>query len=729
MNKKTYLASFVSTVLLSPMILANHAFAETNAPNAPASAEITPNETIANSTPTTEETSSTVNDAPTPSNTENPNSVGNSSASKEKDIVILHTNDMHGRLEEDKRGKVIGVAKLDAIVKEERAKDTQTTLLVDAGDALQGLPISNSSKGEDMAKILNEIGYDAVAVGNHEFDFGFDQAVKYKEIFTFPLLSANTYVNGVRLFDASTIIDKDKNVIGDEVVVIGVTTPETYTKTHPKNIKNVEFRDPITEVKNVITEVESRAKAEGKEYNTYVIIGHLGIDDTTKKEWQGSTLADELSKFKLLENKKVVMIDGHSHTAHSTTYGKNVVYNQTGNYLNNIGKVTLGGNGTMTPTLISYKDAEKITPSSNIAEKVAEIKEKFKQENATIIVENNTVELNGNRMNVRVRETNLGNVVADALYDYGQTGFKNKSDLAVTNGGGLRDTIKKDAPITRGDIIAVLPFGNTISQIEVKGAQILDMFKHSLSAVLQKDKEGNKVLDERGLPLLEANGSFLHVSGVKVYHDTTLDPEKRVLRVDIFDRETGQYVPLDLEKTYYLTTNDFLAAGGDGYTMLGGAREEGPSMDTVFADFLKHTNLAPYGDVNPNQRIISLTQADFEAMTKQEEPKITPVQDDDNKSDSDKNKNPEQDNNKDNDGQSDSDKNKNPKQDDNKSDSDKNKNPKNDDTDSNSTKPEKNNTKTLPYTGTTEQSLSILGAISLALGAWVIKYKKALRKK
>ena len=111
--------------------------------------------------------------------------------------------------------------------------------MVDAGDAFQGLPISNSTKGEARAEILNKMNYDAMAVGNHEFDFGLDEAKKYKQILKFPLLSSNTYVNGARLFEASTIVDKDKTVKGDEVVVIGVTTPETATKTHPKNVQGV----------------------------------------------------------------------------------------------------------------------------------------------------------------------------------------------------------------------------------------------------------------------------------------------------------------------------------------------------------------------------------------------------------------------------------------------------------------------------------------------------------
>ena len=124
---------------------------------------------------------------------------------------ILHTNDVHGRIVEEKG--VIGDAKLAAVIDEERAKNP-STLVVDAGDAFQGLPISNSSKGEERAKILNEIGYDAMAVGNHEFDFGLDEAKKYKEILNFPLLSSNTYINGARLFEAPPLSIKIRMSLG-----------------------------------------------------------------------------------------------------------------------------------------------------------------------------------------------------------------------------------------------------------------------------------------------------------------------------------------------------------------------------------------------------------------------------------------------------------------------------------------------------------------------------------
>ena len=530
-----------------------------------------------------------------------------SASDKQSDLPeanIIHTNDVHGRIVEEKG--VIGDAKLAAVIEEER-KNNPSTLVVDAGDAFQGLPISNSSKGEERAKLLNEMGYDAMAVGNHEFDFGLDEAKKYKEILNFPLLSSNTYVNGARLFEASTIVDKDKNVVGDEFVVIGVTTPETATKTHPKNVQGVTFKDPISEVNSVIDEVEARAAAEGKSYKNYVVLAHLGVDTTTPVEWRGSTLAEALSNNPKLKGKRVTVIDGHSHTVQSTTYGDNVTYNQTGSYLNNIGKITYKANQLLgNPQQISAASTKDVVPNAKIAAMVKKIKEAYDAENAKVVRDNSPVELNGQRENVRVRETNLGNVVADALYEYGQTGFSHKTDLAVTNGGGLRETIAKDKPITKGDVIAVLPFGNTISQIKVTGQNIADMFAKSLGSILQ-EKNGQPVLDENGQPLLEPSGGFLQVSGAKVYYDTTLPAEKRILHIEIKNPETGKYENLDPAKEYYLTTNDFLAAGGDGYTMLGGAREEGPSMDVAFADYLAKADLTAYSVINPNSRTISIS--------------------------------------------------------------------------------------------------------------------------
>ena len=609
MNKR-FLLPVLSTALLAPAFLAGQVYAEENT----SSSEVTEVVSAAEAPVV----------AATPEVVTSPATAAEEAApqKEEADTVILHTNDVHGRIVEEKG--VMGDAKLATVIEKEREKGNQTTLVVDAGDAFQGLPISNSTKGEARAKILNEMGYDAMAVGNHEFDFGLDEAKKYKEILNFPLLSSNTYVNGARLFEAATIVDKNKDVEGDEFVVIGVTTPETATKTHPKNVKGVTFTEPIAEVNKVIEEIQAKALAEGKDYKHYVVLAHLGVDTTTPVEWRGSTLAEALSKNPLLKGKRVTVIDGHSHTVESTTYGDNVTYNQTGSYLHNVGKITYKSRQLLgNPSQIPAADAKKLEANPKIAAMVKEIKEKYDAENAVEVVSNSPVELNGDRENVRVRETNLGNVVADSLYQYGQTGFSHPTDIAVTNGGGLRETIAKGKPITKGNVIAVLPFGNTISQIQVTGQQVFDMFEKSLGSILQVDKAGKTVLDENGQPLLEPSGGFLQVSGAKVYYDTNLTAGKRVLAIQVKNRATGLYEKLDLEKVYYLATNDFLAAGGDGYTMLGGAREEGPSMDAAFEDYLKTVDLSQYEKVNPNSRTISVDSKTFklpEEQGKEQEP-------------------------------------------------------------------------------------------------------------
>ena len=616
MKKKDLLLPVLSTLLLSPVILAQQVQADEVQTADTSSTIVQQTETTGTSasfsnsalnTPETGSSGSTRDgataDAVAIKASAPTETTASSTATDSIEAVIIHTNDVHGRILEEKG--VIGDAKAAAVIEKERSK-VENTIVVDAGDDFQGLPISNSTKGEDRANIMNQVGYDAMAVGNHEFDFGMDQAIKYKETLNFPLLSANTYVNGARVFEASTIVDKTPTVVGDEFVVIGVTTPETAIKTHPKNIEGVTFADPITEVNKVIDEVEARALADNRVYNNYIILAHLGVDATTPVEWRGSTLAEALSQNSKLAGKRVIVIDGHSHTVQSATYGDNVTYNQTGSYLNNIGKVTLKSEQLLgEASLISAADTASVTPDALITELVNEIKVKYEAENAQVVIENNPIELNGERSNVRVRETNLGNAVTDAIYAYGQTGFSNKTSLAVTNGGGLRATIAKDQPVTKGDIIAVLPFGNIISQITVTGQQIQDMFTKSLSSALQTDKETGKfLLDENGAPLFEASGGFLQISGATVFYDPTLPVKERVLLIGILNPETGEYDDLDLEKTYYLATNDFLAAGGDGYTMLGGAREEGPSMDSVFADYLKTADLSAYADINPYSRII-----------------------------------------------------------------------------------------------------------------------------
>lgn len=642
MRKQTFLIPTLSALLFSTAILPNKIYADEANMNSRAdeqadsiqvskSGQGEASQNASSETPETSSTSATSDEAgqtnnqqakwilvnnqseenTTPENQEKTSTeTPQDSASKSnQDITILHTNDVHGRMVEDDKNGVIGDAKLASVV--EASRQQGQTLVFDAGDSFQGLPISNSSQGEDMADVMNSIGYDAMTVGNHEFDFGLYQLKRLKEKLQFPILSSNIYVNGTRLFEPSTIIDKTPDQDGDEFVVIGVTTPETATKTHPDNIKGVTFADPITEINNVIAQTEANAKAQGKTYHNYVILSHLGVDATTKTEWRGDSLAQALAQNELLKDKNVIVIDGHSHTVLELKDG-NVTYNQTGSYLHNIGYITLNSDQILAAGDLSADQLQNVTPDPAVAGLLQKIQAKYEAESSQLVLEDNPVELNGDRTNVRVRETNLGDAVADSILTYGQTGFSHKSNLAVTNGGGLRETLKEGQPITKGDVIAVLPFGNTVSQIQMTGQNIYDMFKTSVSSITQVDATGHSVLDENGNPLLEPSGGFLQLAGARVYYDTNLDPDKRILEIEIWDPETANFKPLDLARTYYLATNDFLAAGGDDYTMLGGPREEGPSMDQVFEDYLKSDiNLLQYEELNPNNRMISVSSLQY----------------------------------------------------------------------------------------------------------------------
>lgn len=488
-------------------------------------------------------------------------------------VKILHTNDMHGRLDAED-GRVIGMAKVKTIKDKE-----QPTLMFDAGDAFQGLPLSNFSKGADMAKAMNAVGYDAMTVGNHEFDFGFDTAMNYKKLLNFPILSSNVYKDGKSVYAPSTIIEKN----GKKYGVIGVTTPETATKTHPNNIIGVSFLDPVASV------TAEMKKLQGK-VDAFIILSHLGIDTTTKEAWRGDYLASKIAGNKDFKNNAIVILDGHSHSVIENGELKNtVMLAQTGTALANIGKVTFDLQNkiatNMKASMIKEADTKEVIQDAAVKAIVETAKDNFGKATSEVVF-HNPVQLQGERNDVRTRETNLGNAIADAMEAYSVNGFDTAGDFAVTNGGGIRASIDGNKDVTIGDIIKVLPFGNTITQISVKGADVKAMFEHALSApVVEKD----------GKTGLDANGAFLHISkSIKVHYDMTKPAGERVYAIEVFNKKTNKFEPLDNAKTYKVVTNDFLAVGGDGYTMLGGPREEGPSLDAVVRQYFKAADMTAY---------------------------------------------------------------------------------------------------------------------------------------
>ena len=511
--------------------------------------------------------------------------------------TILHTNDIHGRLVEEE-GRVIGMAKTKTI------KDQhQPDLMLDAGDAFQGLPLSNQSKGEEMAKAMNAVGYDAMVAGNHEFDFGYDQLKKLESMLNFPILSSNVYKDGKLAFKPSTIIEKN----GVRYGIIGVTTPETKTKTSPTGIKGVTFDDPL---KSVLREMNA---LNGK-VDTFVILSHLGVDSTTQETWRSDYLTQQINR-RTQFTVPTIVIDGHSHTVmqHGQMYGRDLLA-QTGTALANIGKIDFNfANNTVSDlkaSLISVKDAAQVQPDPTVKVQVDKANDAFLKETSAVVIPNNTIVFEGERDHVRRHETNLGNAIADAMEAYSKDHFSQPADFAVTNSGGIRASINK-GEVTLNHIITVLPFGNTISQIKVKGLDVRAAFEHSLSAPTE---------NVNGTTQLSANGGLLQISkSIRVYYDMAQPAGKRIKAIHVLNKQTGKFEVLDLNRTYRIATNDFTASGGDGYTMLNGPREEGLSLDKVFSDYLKQADLSQYDTTAPT-RIIN---GDPEAIETQED-KVIP---------------------------------------------------------------------------------------------------------
>lgn len=496
--------------------------------------------------------------------------------------TILHTNDIHGRMVEEK-DRVLGMAKLKTL-KEQQNPD----LLVDAGDAFQGLPLSNQSKGEEMAKAMNAVGYDAMTAGNHEFDFGYEQLKKLEGMLNFPIVSSNVYKDGKLAFKPSVVIQKN----GVRYGVIGVTTPETKTKTSPTGIVGVTFADPLTSVTREMDRLNGQV-------DVFVVLSHLGIDPTTKEAWRGDYLTRQLSQNKQYHH-PIFVIDGHSHTVieHGQKFDQDVLA-QTGTALANVGKLTFEQSGNQfsnaEASLLNVKNLAGLQPDADVKAQVDKANDAFLKATSEVIIPNNTVDFQGERDDVRTHETNLGNAITDAMEAYGQKGFSRPSDFAVTNSGGIRASIAK-GQVTLNDVITVLPFGNTIAQISVKGSDVWRAFEHSLSA---------PTMTTDGQTQLSANGGLLQVSkSIQVYFDMNKAPGERINAIRVLNKQTGQFEDLDMNRTYAVAMNDFTASGGDGFDMFGGPREEGISLEQVFANYLKTADLSQYATTEP-QRIIN----------------------------------------------------------------------------------------------------------------------------
>jgi len=460
---------------------------------------------------------------------------------KNFNLYVVHTNDVHGRIEGS--DSVVGYARLATLVNMGRSV-TNKNLLLDAGDATHGTLLTNLFEGETSGVLLDMLGYDAIVPGNHDFNYGKDRLIEAAKL-------AQQYSN-LRVL-AANVLDENGNMVfqpyqlyyfdGFTVGVIGVSTPDTETKTHPKNVQGLSFMsdEVIYGAQALVDEVNKRAD--------YVIaLSHLGLDEDGSYGVTSKMVAENIDGIDLI-------VDGHSHSLleNGMMVGDTLIVSA-GEYMENIGLVEIAvRNGK------AAGETALLIPASNVADPsqneyakmlgITEVKadpkvvayvesQKAKLDEITNeVVAYTPVHLDGERNNVRTKPTNLGNMIAKAMVE------ASGADVALTNGGGIRASIPA-GDVTRGDIITVLPFNNTVVVVEVTGQDIYDALEWGYSR------------------LPESNGGFPQTANMAIVYSRFSDPGNRIKRVLI----NGKVV--DRNATYKLATNDFMAAGGDGYTML-----------------------------------------------------------------------------------------------------------------------------------------------------------------
>ena len=478
------------------------------------------------------------------------------------DIVILHTNDVHGAIS--------GYAKVAALKDAYEARGAYV-LLMDAGDFIQGDPTVSTSEGATAVELMNLAGYDVASMGNHEFDYGYQNLKDLEADADFTIVDANVLYNGQVAFEDNVVFTAPD---GTKIGVFGLDTPETATKAHPAKIQGVTFLAGDKMFDCAQDQVDA-LEAEGCEY--IICLGHLGID----AESTGNRSIDLLEKVDGID----VFIDGHSHStqedvkaaAGGTGKVGDTLVTSTGTKLESVGVVTIDADGTITTATTPVADLT--AEDADVAARAAAIQKEIDDEYGTVFAKTE-VALNGEREpGNRTEETNLGDLICDALV-WGAEREGTEVDAAVTNGGGIRASIAA-GDITKKDINTVLPFGNTLSIVQVTGAELLEALEASTYCTPT------------------SIGGFPQVSGIEFTVDTTKAYDqgeqypgstyygpKSIQRVTI---ETVGGEPFDANATYTIATNDFMAAGGDTYYAFAAASvnyDLGLSMDEVVMDYI-----------------------------------------------------------------------------------------------------------------------------------------------
>ena len=512
----------------------------------------------------------------------------NAAAPKE-DITILHTNDVH--CDYEKYAKVATLHK-------------SADLLVDAGDHVQGGVIGTLSKGEYIVDIMNYLKYDAAVPGNHEFDYGMDQFLHIaKDLAKYPYISANfTGKDGKPYFDAYKMFE----VKGVKVAFVGVCTPETFTKSTPTYFQdaNGNYIYGFCEGNNgadlykAVQKAIDAAKAAGADY--VIGLGHLGIDEQSSP-WMSKEVIANTTGFD-------AFIDGHSHTVmeNKQVYdaaGKAVTLTQTGSYLANVGKMTIAEDGAITTELISTADVSDAAVAATAEAWINDVDAMLGEQIATTDIKFYINDPATGKRRIRTGETNLGDFVADGIYTYFNEVEQLDCDVAMMNGGGIRTNVDA-GKWTFKTCKQISPFGNVACLMSVTGKQIQDALEFGARFVGPEGKE---------------NGGFLHVAGAtyEIHTDipnTVLTDDKnvwmgsatgtpRVQNVRIYNKKTGTYEPLDLNRTYALAGMNYTLRNlGDGFAMFDGAEL---IKDYVSEDYLVMSTYAMIFDAVNDMPVLS----------------------------------------------------------------------------------------------------------------------------
>ena len=513
------------------------------------------------------------------------------------DVTILYTNDVHTYI--DNKSPKPTYAAIAALKKsiEDTGRDV---LLVDAGDHIQGTAYGSMDDGATIIELMNEAGYDLATPGNHEFDYGMARAKAVLREADFPYVSCNW----VDLRTGLNVLPSVKFffVGGRKIAFVGVTTPETFTKSTPAYFMNDAQTKYIYDIlggedgQKLYDAVQKAIdKAEFWGADTIIGLGHLGVDPSSSP-WTSEEVIAHTHGF-------TAFIDGHSHTVMANKQvtdasGKAVTLTQTGSYFKNIGKMTVGADGTITTELIDTYEGLDAAVAATASNWISAVDDMLGEE---IAVGDTKFYINDpatGKRRIRSAETNLGDFVADGIYTYFNEIEELHCDVAIMNGGGIRTDVEA-GPWSFKTCKTVSPFGNVACLMSVTGQQIQDALEFGARFAGSEGKE---------------NGGFLQVAGARytihpMIPNTVQTNDKnvwtgsaaipRVSNVEIYDKTTGTYQPLDPNATYALAGMNYTLRNlGDGFAMFDGATL---IKDYVSEDYLVMSSYAAmFGGVDAN---------------------------------------------------------------------------------------------------------------------------------